>query len=518
MSVRVRFAPSPTGLLHIGALRTVLFDHLYAKGQMGTNILRIEDTDRTRYNPDSEKEFVDTLRWVGIEFNEGPHVGGPHAPYRQSERKEAGIYKQHIKTLMAAGHAYKAFDTPEELDEMREYQKINKMATGYFGGEWRDATPEKVAEAEAAGRPHVIRQRIPRDRVVECQDLIRGRIEVDCNLLPDPVLIKADGMPTYHFAAIVDDHLMGITHVLRGEEWIPSFPMHWLLFESFGWEMPIFVHCPVIQGPDGKKLSKRHGATRVLDYGAEGFTQDAIKNFIALIGWSPGEDREVLSEEELIETFTLDRIQPSPGKFDIEKLLWLNAHRIRQRDPEDLLNAILDYARNPYNRNYWETLDKEVLIPRKNPVDPPRMIARLDAIISAAEADRGYVIAAVKEEQERVQTLADFGEALEFFLVEEPPMDEKAVAKWFKGDHVAELFDWILEKLAESHVETVEHYEAILKGYQTHKGLEKLGPVVHPTRVALTGKTYGPGLFELMAVLGHDRIQRRLERAKSLLG
>jgi glutamyl-tRNA synthetase len=501
----------------VGALRTVLFDYLYARRHGGQNILRIEDTDRTRYNPESEQEFVDTLRWIGIEFDEGPHLGGPHAPYRQSERKEAGVYEPHIQALLANGHAYKAFETPQELDEMREFQQINKMPTGYFGGNWRDATPDKVAEAEAAGKPFVIRQRIPRDRKIECWDAIRGRIEVDSNLLADPVLIKADGMPTYHFAANVDDHLMGITHVLRGEEWIPTFPIHWLLYEAFGWERPVFVHCPVIVGNDGKKLSKRHGATRVLDYGAQGYTQDAIKNFIALIGWSPGDEREVLSEAELIESFSIERLQPSPGRFDIEKLRWLNAHRIRQMQPSDLLEAILAFAQDPYTQKYWTEFVDDNPQPGKPPVDGKQVLARLNRIVEAAAQDRAYVLAAVKEEQERVQTLADFGEALEFFLVEEPPMDPKATAKWFKDPSVGELFDWILEKLAETRVETVEHYEAILKGYQSHKGLEKLGPVVHPTRVALTGKTFGPGLFELMAVLGHDRIERRLRRAKSML-
>lgn len=504
-------------MLHVGALRTVLFDHLFAKHHGGQNILRIEDTDRTRYNADSEKEFVDTLKWIGIEFDEGPHLGGPNAPYRQSERKEAGVYAPHIEYLLANGHAYKAFETPQELDEMREYQQINKMPTGYFGGDWRDATPEKVEAAIAEGKPYVIRQRIPRDRKIECWDAIRGRIEVDSNLLADPVLIKADGMPTYHFAANVDDHLMGITHVLRGEEWIPTFPIHWLLYEAFGWERPTFVHCPVIVGKDGKKLSKRHGATRVLDYGAEGYTQDAIKNFIALIGWSPGDEREVMSEQELIEAFTIERLQPSPGRFDIDKLRWLNAHRIRQTDPSDLLDAILAYAGDPYTQRYWSEFVDENPMPNKPPLDGKLVLARLLRILEAAAEDRAYVLAAVKEEQQRVETLADFGEALEFFLVEEPPMDDKAVAKWFKGEHVAPLFDWILAKLKESRVETVEHYETIIKGYQTHAGLDKLGPIVHPTRVALTGKTYGPGLFELMAVLGHDRIERRLSRAKAML-
>ncbi|AIE83625.1 glutamyl-tRNA synthetase [Fimbriimonas ginsengisoli Gsoil 348] len=495
----------------------MLFDHLFAKHLGGQHILRIEDTDRTRYNEESEREFVETLHWVGIDFDEGPHVGGPHAPYRQSERKEAGIYAEQIQILLANGHAYKAFETPEELDEMREYQKINKLSTGYYGGKWRDATPEQVSEAEASGKPYVIRQRMPRDVKIVTQDAIRGRVEVDSNLLTDPVLIKADGMPTYHFAAMVDDHLMKITHVLRGDEWLPSFPMHWTLYEQFGWEKPVFVHCPVIVGTDGKKLSKRHGATRVLDYGAQGYTKDALKNFIALIGWSPGDEREVMTEAELIEAFSLDGMQPSPGQFDIEKLRWLNGHRIRKMDPNDLLDALLSFARDPYTESYWATFVDENPVPNKPPIDGKEILRKLKLISDTATNDRPYVLAALKEEQQRVQTLADFGEAMEFFLVEEPEMDEKAIAKWFKEPHVPELFDWILAKLDESRVETAEHYETIVKAFQSHKGLEKLGPVVHPTRVALTGKTAGPGLFELMAVLGHDRIERRIRRAQGML-
>ena len=216
--MRVRFAPSPTGMLHVGALRDALFKFLFAHHNHGTNIFRIEDTDRTRYTEGSESEFVQTLKWVGITFEEGPHLGGPHAPYRQSERKEAGIYAHWITVLMEKGGAYKAFETSAELDEMREIQTINKQPTGYFGGKWRDATPEQVAAEEATGTPFVIRQRIPRGQKISIDDTIRGRIEWDTDTLDDPVLIKADGMPTYHFAAMVDDHLMEITHIMRGEE------------------------------------------------------------------------------------------------------------------------------------------------------------------------------------------------------------------------------------------------------------------------------------------------------------
>jgi glutamyl-tRNA synthetase len=489
---------------------------LFAKHEGGVNIFRIEDTDRTRYNPESEKEFVDTLKWVGIEFDEGPHIGGPNAPYRQSERKEAGIYQKWIEALIEKGHAYKAFDTTEELDQMREVQQINKLPTGYFGGDWRDASPEKVASME--GKPFVVRQRIPRDTTIVIDDLIRGRIEWDSNTIDDPVLIKADGMPTYHFAAMVDDHLMGITHIIRGEEWISSAPKHAALFDAFGWDRPIFVHCPVIVGTDGKKLSKRHGATRVLDYAAQGFLPAGLKNFIALIGWSPGEDREVMTEKELIDHFELDRLQPSPGRFDIEKLRWLNGAHIRALDAEELLRQLLAYVDDAYTREYWTNFVDENVMPNKEPFDGKKLLTKLERIRSFP--DRDYLLEAVKLEQERVQTLADFGEALDFFLVDEPEMDSKAVAKWLGMVHVPALFDWIEAKSHDAPIGVAEatlFWDEALRSFQAERQLEKLGPVVHPTRVALTGKTYGPGLFELMAVLGPERLRKRIDRARTLM-
>jgi len=509
-------------LLHVGALRTVLFDHLFAKHNGGQNILRIEDTDRERYIAESEAEFVETLRWVGIDFDEGPHVGGPFGPYRQSERKEAGIYAQWIDKLQDLGHAYKAFDTPQEIEEMRDYQKINKMPTGYFGGDWRDASHAKVEEAIASGKLYVVRQRIPRDRTVVVEDAVRGRIEFDTNTLPDPVLLKGDGMPTYHFAAVVDDHLMEISHVFRGEEWISTSPNHWLLYEMFGWERPVFVHCPVIVGTDGKKLSKRHGATRVLDYAAQGYSKDALKNFIALIGWSPGDEREVLTEEEMIEAFSLEGLQPSPGRFDIEKLLWLNGHRIRLMPTEQLLDTILEFVNTPYTEQFWMEFVEENPMPNKAPIDGPEVWRKLVRFRDAAAKNREYVLEAVKLEQQRVQTLADFGEACEFFLVDEVAFDGKAVDKWFGQDHVGALLDFLIERLTaprepDTHTASVEWCESMVKEFAEKNGFEKIGPIVHPTRVALTGKTVGPGLFELMSVLGPDRMVKRLARAKTML-
>lgn len=502
-------------MLHVGALRTVLFDHLFAQKHGGLNILRIEDTDRARYSPDSEQEFIETLHWVGIEFDEGPHIGGPNGPYRQSERKEAGIYQTWIERLIELGHAYRAFETPEQLEEMREYQQINKQPIGYFGGDWRDADADKVERAFAEGRSCVIRQRVPRDRKIVMQDAIRGRIEYDSNTLPDPVLVKGDGMPTYHFAAMVDDHLMGITHVFRGEEWIPSFPFHWLLFEQFGWKHPVFVHCPVIVGTDGKKLSKRHGATRVLDYAAKGYSPSALKNFIALIGWSPGDDRELMTESELIEAFAIEGLQPSPGRFDIEKLDWLNGMRIRSLSVDEFLEQVLAYVRTPYTREFWEAFEDSDPLPGKTPIDGPLTWKRLERIAEFADRDRAYLLAALAEEQARVTSFSQLGEALEFFLVEEPPIDPKAVQKWFSQSHVPALFDFVdasLDQLGDA-----ASCEALIRAYAEATGMEKIGPLVHPLRVALTGKTTGPGLFELMAVLGRERIAKRISRARQLI-
>jgi glutamyl-tRNA synthetase len=477
------------------------------------NVLRIEDTDRARYSAEAEREFVEALAWAGVDFDEGPHVGGPHAPYRQSERKETGLYDLWIGKLLDSGHAYKAFDTPEELQEMRDYQQINKQPIGYFGGTWCDAPASKVEEADREGKPHVVRLKMPRGQKIVFQDAIRGRIEWDADELDDPVLRKGDGMPTYHFAAIVDDHLMQITHVIRGEEWISSAPKHVWLIEALGWEQPVWVHCPVIVGKDGKKLSKRHGATSVLDYRAMGFLPEALMNFVALIGWSPGDDREILPGSELIEAFSLDGLQPSPGRFDFEKLLWMNGAYIRSLKKEALTDAVLDYAAHQENVEYWAEFRAEEGDPKPVKAEPTFIPEGVRLLEEAFRKDPGYAAAALQLNRERADSLADFAEACAFFFQEAPPMDEKAVGKWFGQEHVPELFRATLEWL-EGRDSVSEHdSEFFLRGYAEKIGLEKLGPVVHPMRVALTGKTIGPGLFELMALLGPEKMRKRLTRA-----
>lgn len=507
MSVRVRYAPSPTGSPHVGNIRTALYDYLLARHFGGVNILRIEDTDRARLIPGCEDEIVESLHWLGIEWQEGPDRGGPFGPYRQSERKDAGIYDRWIRVLLEQGDAYKAFETPEELAEMREYQQLNKLPEGYFGGVWRDATPAQVEEAERQGKRFVIRQKVPRGETIVLQDAIRGRIEFDSDTVDDPVLLKADGMPTYHFAAMVDDHLMEITHVIRGEEWIASAPKHVALFAAFGWTPPALVHVPVIKGTDGKKLSKRHGDTAVLDFRPAGYLPEALANFISLIGWSPGGDRELMSLSELAEAFTLDGLQPSSGVFDREKLDWMNGHYIRECEPEALFERVNALAAAPETATYWAR-DEHA----ESGVGP-----KLSRLREAVLAEPEYAREAVGLLRERVTTLADFGPACEFFFVELPSMDPKAVEKWLRLDHVPRLFGEVVAALEDRSEISVADCEELLRAWAAENGFEKLGPIVHPIRVALTGSTVGPGLFELMSLLGPTRMCRRLNSALSHL-
>lgn len=527
MSVRVRYAPSPTGSPHVGNIRTALFCYLFASHNGGTNIVRIEDTDKSRFVPGCEEDIIESLHWIGIEWQEGPDKGGPFGPYRQSERKEQGIYQPYIDKLLESGAAYKAFDTPEELAEMREYQQINKQAVGYFGGVWRDAGADQVAKAAQAGKPYVIRLRIPRNETISCQDAIRGRIEWNSDIADDQVLIKADGMPTYHFAAMVDDHLMEITHVIRGEEWISSTPKHVVLLQALGWSPPIFVHTTIIKGRDGSKLSKRHGDTRCLDYRAAGYLPEALANFIALIGWAPGGDREIMSMDEMADAFTLEGLQPSPGVFDLEKLRWMDGHYIRALGAGDLDSRLKAYVESEEAREYWLRPDFAA----------EGTAAELDKLREAIRTDPQYAFGAVRLEQERVHTLADFAAAGSFFFEDEPTMDPKAVEKWFGQPHVRALFEHLVSALggsqsgtktphpsvvapganSESDEISVAECEQLVRDYAAANGFDKLGPIVHPVRVALTGRTVGPGLFELMSVLGRSRMLRRLSKASALL-
>ncbi len=537
MSVRVRYAPSPTGSPHVGNIRTALYNHLFAKRHGGVNILRLEDTDRARFVLGCEEEIEESMRYVGIEWQEGVGAtaegGGRFGPYRQSERNEAGIYEPHWRKLLDDGSAYWAFDTPEELKEMREFQELNKQSTGYYGGQWRDATEAQAEVARVAGKPGVVRLKVPRGEKIVVEDAIRGRIEYESDVVDDPVLIKADGMPTYHFAAMVDDHLMEVSHIFRGEEWISSAPKHVVLFKALGWAPPVMVHLPVIKGKDGSKLSKRHGDTACLDFRRAGFMGEALANFIALIGWAPGGDREVMSLDEMAEAFDLKGLQPSSGVFDFDKLVWMSGMHVRRTDPRVLLQKVVEYARRPETEHYWSSR-----VPAPGEVDPHVRLRGLRLLAESAKPQEpsshdspagptvgvgqasmprfteDYALEAVKLEQERTSSLAEFGEKCEFFFVDAVEFDPKAVENWLHEPHVAPLFEWIADQIGnrgwESHQVAAADWEALLREAQAVLNLDKLGPVVHPVRVALTGSTAGPGLFELMAVLGPVRVKTRL--------
>ncbi len=505
MSVRVRYAPSPTGSPHVGNIRTALYDHLFARHHKGTFVFRLEDTDRTRFKPGSEEEQLESLKFVGVQIDEGVGIGGPCGPYKQSERKEQGLYQPFIDKLLESGAAYWAFDTTEELDEMRLFQQVNKQPTGYFGGSWRDASEAKVAEALAEGRKGVIRLRIPKNERIVLEDAIRGRLEFDSNTLDDLVLIKADGMPTYHFAAMVDDHLMDITHIFRGEEWISSAPKHVVLWRALGVTPPVLVHLPVIKGKDGSKLSKRHGDTACLDFRKSGYLGDALANFIALIGWAPGDDREIMSEEDMIAAFSLKGIQPSSGIFDLDKLNWMNGTRLRALSVEEIARRFNEYTAREETSAYWQT-KAEAEPEFVSPWPQVQMLSKVQ------DEDPDYAVKVMALEQERVSSLADFGPKSAFFLVDVPELDQKALAKWKGQAHIPDLFNHVVESLSAADADSVTETwcEALVREQAEKLGMDKLGPVVHPLRLALTGQTVGPGLWELMAVLGKERMLKRL--------
>ncbi|MFW5776968.1 MAG: glutamate--tRNA ligase, partial [Spirochaetota bacterium] len=319
MTVRVRYAPSPTGLQHIGSVRTALFDYLYARSQGGRFILRIEDTDRERFNEESLQDIYDTFAWLGIQWDEGPDVGGDYGPYIQSER--ADLYAGYAQQLLDSGHAYYAYDTADALRAEREASD----GKGGYDRKFRDMSDDELAVYRDRGITPVVRFKVPLTGRTTVDDVVFGEVGWDnADIIADPVLLKSDGMPTYHLAATVDDHLMEITHIMRGPEWLPSTPLHVLLYEAFGWTPPRFCHLPLVVGEDGKKLSKRHGATRVLEFRERGYLPEALVNYLARVGWSYDDKQEIFSRDELERIFTLDKINKAPAVFDYKKLEWLN--------------------------------------------------------------------------------------------------------------------------------------------------------------------------------------------------
>ncbi len=480
--VRTRFAPSPTGFLHIGGLRTALFSYLFARHNGGIFILRIEDTDRTRYIEEAMTDIMESLKWVGIEWDEGPDIGGPYAPYKQSERKD--IYLQHAEELIKRGNAYKCFCSQERLEKLREEQRKRGEKIGY-DRHCRNLSEEDIKRYESENKPYVIRLKAPLSGETNFNDLIRGKITVSNETLDDIVLIKSDGFPTYHLANIVDDHLMRITHVIRGEEWISSTPKHVILYQSFGWEPPFFAHVPVILAPGGGKLSKRHGATTVKEFREKGYLSEAVLNFIALLGWSYDDKTEIFSMEDLIKYFTIEKINKASAVFSYDKLDWYNGVYIRKKSPEELLE-----------------LGKPFII-------------KADLLTEdEIEANRDYLLKIIPLIQERIKLLSEIPEKIWFFFDRHFEIREKKelVPKGLDISQALDLLKKARKGLEKIETFTKDNIEEFIRGLMEETGF-KTKQIFMPLRVAVTGTRVSPGLFETMEVLGKKRVLDRISKA-----
>lgn len=492
--IRDRFAPSPTGNVHVGSLRTALYNYLFAQKNNGQFLLRLEDTDRTRYEEGAVENLLDALMVTGVVPDEGLFEEdgkiiqkGDCGPYIQSERLD--IYKKYIDQLLENGQAYYCFCTKERLDEVREKQKA-AGETPRYDGHCRNLPREEVEARVAAGEPCVIRLKLPEDHVVAFDDAVRGRIEINTNDLDDQVLIKTDGFPTYHFAVVVDDHLMGITHVIRGEEWLPSTPKHVYLYECFGWEQPQYVHLSNILNDDHKKLSKRQGDVSVGDFLKKGYLPEALINFLALLGWSPENEQEIFSMDELIEAFDLSRINKSGAVFDRAKLDWMNAHYIKELPIEELTGRMIPYL---LDAGYITEVDVQNRMPWLEKV--------------------GELM------RERLNYFAQVPEETKMLFDRNFEITDPESLDILKEGTVPVLFNALVEKITESDVVDTERAKAILKEIQKEYKAEKIkGKMLYmPTRIMLTGEMHGPDLTLIMDVLGKEELLLRLERMRSMI-
>ena len=501
--IRVRFAPSPTGPLHMGGVRTALYNYLFAKKNHGKFILRIEDTDRTRFVPGAEEYIIEAFDWCGIRFDEGVTKGGPFGPYKQSERK--AMYREFAEKLVTKGNAYYAFDTPEELNALRKKKESEKKTFTYNASE-RTRMKNSLALSEKevlallqSGTPYVIRFKMPENRVVKMTDLIRGEVEVQSDVLDDKVLFKSDGMPTYHLANVVDDHLMKISHVIRGEEWLPSLPLHVLLYEAFGWKAPLFAHLPLLLKPDGKgKLSKRDGdrlgfpvfplqwtdpktGETTRGYREDGYFPEAFVNMLALLGWNPGDEREIFSLEEMAETFSLDRVGKAGSRFDPEKARWFNHQYMLRKSNRELTELFMPVLR-----------EKGIM------------------------ADSDFVEKVVGLVKERAHFVHELWEQSGFFFTAPEAYDPRAVKKRWKQASYDQMTE-LKNLLAGVEDFSSENTEAVVKKWIEEKGYG-LGAVLNAFRLLVVGALKGPHLFDIVALIGQEETLRRLERGLYELG
>lgn len=474
---RVRFAPSPTGYLHVGGLRTALYNYLFAKRNNGKFILRIEDTDRNRYVEGAIENLIASLKWCGLEYDEGPDKIGEYGPYLQSQRLE--IYHKYANQLIDEGKAYYCFCTPERLENLREEQQKQKLPQAKYDKHCLHLSNVEVQKKLNEKIPYVIRLNVIPGKIISFDDVIRNHVEFDSNNVDDQVLIKSDGYPTYHLANVVDDHLMKITHVIRGEEWLSSVPKHVLLYDSFNWERPIFAHLPLLLNPDKSKLSKRQGDVAVEDYRSKGYLKEALINFVALLGWTAGDDKEFYYIDELVKAFSLERVNNSGAVFDLQKLNWLNAEHLRKKNMDEILMHLKSeiskskYKDILFNDEFLKQVI-EVMLPRVNFVHE---------ILSNG-----------------------------FYFFESPSVyDEETKTKRWKDDSPALLHNYV-EELSKIDKPLKEDYETILHNIAEINNT-KNASLIHPLRLALTGVGGGPGLFDIFLILGKDESIARIKKA-----
>src|SRR5688572_3442036 len=507
MPPRVRFAPSPTGYLHVGGARTALFNWLYARRHGGTFILRIEDTDVERSSADMISGILSSMTWLGLTWDEGPGVGGPHAPYFQTERLDK--YRAAAARLVASGHAYYCYCRPDELAAKRDAAQASGAAWMYDRA-CRVPSVDDIARREADGQPRAVRFLVP-PGVTTFTDLVRGRIEFAREHIEDFVVLRSDGYPTYHLSVVVDDVEMEITQVVRGDDHISNTPKQVLLYEALGAPVPEFGHVPLILGPDKKRLSKRHGATSVGEYEAQGYLPEAMVNFLALLGWSPGGNQEVFSRDELVERFSLHGISGGNAVFNSEKLDWFNQQHIMRLPAVEILRRLRPAIEAA---GLW----RDAFLDEAGAADqpPPRLRRSAEASAKAEAAPYGrlWIARVIDLLKPRARKLSDIVPALVPFVSDQVTYDEAAVAKHLRGDGVTEhLSAWCEVVKALPTLEPAET-EAALRKLAEARGI-KPGVLIHATRVAVVGQAVSPGLFEVLELVGRDRVTERLRTAAS---
>jgi glutamyl-tRNA synthetase len=478
--IRVRFAPSPTGSLHIGGARTALFNWLFARHHGGSLILRIDDTDLARSTEESTRGILSALRWLGLDWDEGPDAGGSYGPYFQSQRLE--LYTKIAQELVDQGRAYYCYCTPEELAERRKQAMAEGKAPRY-DGRCRELTSQERIQKENEGHRPAIRLRIPDAGETVVQDFFRGDVVFANDVLDDFIIIKSNGMPTYNFACVVDDAKMQISHILRAEEHLSNTPRQILIYQALGYPLPIFAHVPMILAPDRSKLSKRHGATSVEEFRDMGYLPEALINYLALLGWSPEGEEEILSLPELVRQFTLERVGKTAAVYDVKKLTWMNGHYLNERDLDDVIELVMPY------------FQEKNLIPQQ-----------------LNDEEMAYFRQVVDAVRTRVKTLAEVADASEYFYIDDFSYDEKGVRKHFRKENSVEYLEKAAEKLTALQNFDLETTERAYRELSEELGV-KAGKIIHPTRLALSGRTMGPGLFDIMVILGKDKTLQRLDRA-----